>query len=292
MAPENKNISTTKKINVSDCISVKNGQDISEYVEKAKLQHIKCIRIMNGEYRLSSTLILDEIPINLSGESRDGVKLYPISPNLRSIIDGIRIDVDGCVVKNLTLIGFNKSIVIDKSDCIVEHNFLSSYKEGINITFGKNNSVTSNKFVVPNADNMKAICVGHSTSIEINGNDFSGGLGIEYLNVSRSNITRNCFHIISGIAFESSNNSTIISNKIYANSGYSIALWPHTNNTTILDNNINGSSYDDNPASSKNQWDGNYWVERHCGARILISKDIYDKLPRCEASHNMSCNME
>lgn len=276
------NKSGTRLIEVSDCVTVKQGGNLSDAIEIGKSKHISCVKIMNGDYPLEKPLLLNENSINIIGESREGVKLYP-SPQTTGNIIGIKINNDGCIVKNLTLKEFYRCIIVNSSKCLIENNSLEPRQYGITIENGNYNKLIYNKFVQYYYQ-CSAVYVGNSTFINITENNFSGICGIEFFNTSNSSIIQNYISMDYGIALQKSINTTLEYNNIIISKtryGISVDLRAQTKRTIIKNNNMYNGIPHDETFPGDNQWQSNYWHGNRCDQPKYIEYNIYDQTPLC-----------
>ena len=275
--------SENRTIDITDCIVVKNGEDLLSAFDSANKIGIRCIKVMNGEYDLKGPILFNNSSIELIGESVGGVILKPSGKNA----NGIKIYSKGCSVINITFKDFNYPIFISSDNCTIANDTFNSYVKGIIIETGHGNSITGNTFSASSGQDKKAIYVGNTSEINILKNNLKGNWGIEIYNVSDININQNCIHMRYGVALQKCINGSIKCNMVSC-SQYSIALLDSTENVSIESNALSGNARDDNPKGA-NKWDGNYWPGRSPAQPIHISLDVSDNHPMPEIDPCVNC---
>lgn len=270
-------------------ILVDDGSSIIDALNRAKRNRVSTIYINSGNYYLNETLYINTYHINLIGKSKE-VILHPLKKDL----NGIRISMDDCVIKNITLAGFNDGIQLKASDCLIENVSISSNKTAIqiesssrNITLKNNTLRGTNGFYILSAKDSSLIDIVGSTIFHNNCAVLLDGISNSIVNGNNISSLRLALQITNSV------NITVHNNKIDAGYpgylGNSICIMgTGCKGITINNNTIKGNPCDDSK-DNNNNWTGNCWQAHPCdiGPKFIYRSNgdtnsgINDSRPLC-----------
>ena len=272
-------------------ILVDDGSSIMDALNQAKRNHVSTIFVSSGNYYLNEILYINTYPIKLIGKSKD-----VILHQLKKDSDGMRISMDDCVIKNITLAGFNIGIELNADDCLIENVNISSNKTAIQIESSSSNITLKNNTLLGTHENFPVLSAKDSSLINIIGNTIIHNNGAVLLDGISNSIVKgnNISSSLSALQITNSANITVRDNRIDAGYpgylGNSICIiGTECKGIKINNNTIKGNPSDDSK-DNNNNWTGNCWQAHPCcdkGPKFIdrwngdANSGINDSLPLC-----------